>query len=46
MPGFATTADQSPNACADQSPNAWGCQMCDCSGDDCDGTICHGFDAD
>jgi hypothetical protein len=27
-------------------PGGWVCQMCDCDGDGCDGTICHGFDAD
>jgi hypothetical protein len=27
-------------------PLAWICQMCDCAGDGCDGTVCHGLDAD
>lgn len=33
-------------ASTDQTLRSWVCQMCDCSGDDCDRTICHGFDAD
>lgn len=36
----------SPTATIDQALSGWICQMCDCSGDECDRTICHGFDAD
>lgn len=25
---------------------SWTCQMCDCYGEGCDGTVCHGFDTD
>lgn len=35
-----------PSSTAEQKSCQWVCQMCDCSGDECDGTICHGFDAD
>jgi hypothetical protein len=38
MPG--TTIERNTVGCG------WVCRMCDCSGEDCDGTICHGFDAD